>query len=54
MPPSQLVPVLVGTYSFSTTPRLFHGDLFLANNKKEIHYISTDPRFVVLYVIRKQ
>jgi len=33
---------------------VFHGDIFLADNKKEIHYIATEPGFVLLCVIRKQ
>jgi hypothetical protein len=43
-----------GTHVATGSGGVFHGNIFLANNKKEIHYISTDPDFVVLCVIRKQ
>jgi hypothetical protein len=32
----------------------FDADIVVADNKKEIHYIATEPGFVVLCVIRKQ
>jgi hypothetical protein len=43
-----------GTHVATGLDLVFHGDIVIIDNKKEIHYITTDPGFVLLCTFRKQ